>query len=68
MALRFRLAKQGLLVATLGMALGACQSGNAPEQNSTEQASANKLLYPVTQKDDLVETIHGVAVATLTAI
>ncbi|WP_413493364.1 prolyl oligopeptidase family serine peptidase [Shewanella baltica] len=63
MALRFRLAKQGLLVATLGMALGACQSGNAPEQNSTEQASANKLVYPVTQKDDLVETIHGVTVA-----
>ncbi len=63
MALRFRLAKQGLLVATLGMALGACQSGNAPEQNSTEQASATKLVYPVTEKDDLVETIHGVAVA-----
>ena len=63
MALRFRLAKQGLLVATLGIALGACQSGNGPEQSSVDQASANKLGYPATEKDDPVETIHGVAVA-----
>ena len=62
MALRFRLAQQGLLVATLGMALAACQSGNTPEE-AAQQVSANKLVYPETRKDNLVETIHGVAVA-----
>ena len=65
MAVRFHLAKQGLLVATLGLALGACQSGNTPEQHSVEvqQASSNKFVYPETDKDDLVETIHGISVA-----
>ena len=60
MALRFRLAQQGLLVATLGMALAACQSGNTPEE-AAQQVSANKLVYPETRKDALVDTLHGLS-------
>lgn len=41
MALRFRLDQHGLLVATLGMALAACQSGNTPEE-AADQADQRK--------------------------
>ncbi|MGL4516917.1 MAG: S9 family peptidase, partial [Shewanella sp.] len=63
MAYRFRLAAQGLVVAALGLSLGACQSGNTDESAATAPVSQSQWNYPHTEQASLVETIHGVAVA-----
>ncbi|MGL5390240.1 MAG: S9 family peptidase, partial [Shewanella sp.] len=57
MAYRFRLARQGLLVAALGLSLGACQSGT-----NDEPAAVSQWQYPHSEQQALVETLHGVEV------